>query len=313
MSIKELLGIEYPVFQGAMAHIATGEFAAAVSNTGALGIIASGGMDPETLRQHIETCQSKTSKPFAVNLMLMNPHCEAMIDIIIDHGVKVVTTGAGSPGPFMEKLKAANIKVIPVVPSVALAKRMEQIGADAVVVEGTESGGHVGDLTTLALVPQVVDAISIPVVAAGGVASGRQMAAVLALGAVGVQIGTMLLVANECPVHESYKDAIIKAKDTDTVVTGRIAGVPVRILKNKMAKEYVAKEKEGYTVEQLEYLTLGSLRRAVFDGDVRGGSVMTGQVAGMVKERKPLKVIIETLIEETRETLEKMPKLEELL
>jgi len=307
MTLDKLLNIKYPMIQGGMANIATAKFAAAISNIGALGTIASGAMNPEQLEEAIIECKSLTDKPFAVNLMLMNWHMDALVDIVCKHKVPVVTTGAGNPGIYMEKLKAAGTLVIPVVPSVALARRVEQAGADAVIVEGTEAGGHVGELTTMALVPQVVERVNIPVIAAGGIASGKQLVAAYALGASGVQVGTCLLVSEECPIHENFKNAVLKAKDTDTIVTGRSAGVPVRILKNKMARTYVALEKEGKTAEELEHLTLGALKKAVFEGDVQNGSVMVGQVAGMLKEVKPAKEIIDNIFAEAQEEVKKLP------
>ena len=308
MKLNELLGIKYPLIQGAMANIATARFAATISEIGALGIIGAGAMLPEDLEQAILDCHALTAKPFGVNLMLMNPHCQQMVEVIVKYKdwVKVVTTGAGNPGPFIPPLKAAGILVAPVVPSVALAKRVEKAGADFVIVEGTEAGGHVGELTTMALVPQVADEVAIPVVAAGGIASGRQLLAAQILGAAGVQVGTCLLLAEECEIHENYKQAVAKAKDTSTVVTGRSAGVPVRILKNKMAREYTSLEKAGKTREELEHLTLGALRKAVFDGDVDMGSVMMGQVAGMISQIKPAKAIIETLFQEAQTELDKL-------
>lgn len=296
MRLNEILGTEYPIIQGGMANIATGTFAAAVSNAGALGLIGAGGMKAEQLREEIRICKSLTQKPFGVNIMLMNPEVEQIAQVVIEEGVSVVTTGAGNPGKYMAAWKEAGIKVIPVVPAAVLAKRMEKAGADAVIAEGTESGGHVGEMTTMALVPQVVDAVNIPVISAGGIADGRQLLAAFALGAVGVQVGTCLLASEECPIHENYKNAVLKAGDNDTVVTGRIAGVPVRILKNRMAREYVKQEKAGVDKMELEKYTLGSLRRAVFDGDTETGSLMAGQVAGMVKEIRPLRVIFEQLM-----------------
>lgn len=304
MKLNELLNIKYPLIQGGMANIATGEFAASVSNAGGLGLIGAGGMNVETLKENIQRCKSLTNKPFGVNIMLMNPQADEMAQVIIDEQVKVVTTGAGNPVKYIKAWKEAGIIVIPVVPSVALAKRVERSGVDAVIVEGTEAGGHIGELTTIALVPQVVDAVNIPVIAAGGIASGRQILAAYALGAVGVQVGTCLLASEECPIHENYKNAVLKAKDTDTTVTGRIAGTPVRILKNKMAKDYIKKEKTGATQEELEVYTLGSLRKAVFDGDVQMGSLMAGQVAGMVHEIKPVKEIIDNLFIEYQEAFQ---------
>lgn len=296
MRLNQILGTEYPIIQGGMANIATGKFAAAVSNAGALGLIGAGGMSAEQLRQEILTCKSLTQKPFGVNIMLMNPEADKMAQIVIEENVPVVTTGAGNPGKYIPDWKNAGIKVIPVVPAVVLAKRMESAGADAVIAEGTESGGHVGEMTTMALVPQVVDAINIPVIAAGGIADGRQLLAAFALGASGVQLGTCLLASEECPIHDNYKQAILKASDNDTIVTGRIAGVPVRILKNRMARQYVKQEKAGADKMELEKYTLGSLRRAVFDGDTDTGSLMAGQVAGMITEIRPLRSIFEDLM-----------------
>lgn len=295
MKLNEFLGTEFPFIQGGMANIATGAFAAACSNAGGLGLVACGGMNTEQFRAEIRNCKQLTDKPFGVNLMLMNANADEMADMIIEEGVKFVTTGAGNPAKYMAKWKEAGIKVMPVVPSVALAKRMERSGADAVIAEGTESGGHIGETTTMALVPQIVDAVSIPVIAAGGVADGRQVTAVAALGAAGVQMGTCLLVSQECPIHDNYKQAILNAKDRDTTVTGRKAGAPVRILKNPMAKAYLKMEDEGATLEQLEHFTLGSLRRAVFDGDTKNGSLMAGQVAGQLKEIKSARQIFTDL------------------
>lgn len=304
MRLNEILGTKYPFIQGGMANIATGTFAAAVSNAGALGLIGAGGMSADQLREEIRICKSLTKNPFGVNIMLMNPQAEEMAQIVIDEQIPVVTTGAGNPGKYIPSWKAAGIKVIPVVPAVVLAKRMEQSGADAVIAEGTESGGHVGEMTTMALVPQVVDAVKIPVIAAGGIADGRQLLAAFALGAVGVQLGTCLLASEECPIHQNYKNALLKASDNDTVVTGRIAGVPVRILKNRMAREYVKQEKAGADKMELEHYTLGSLRRAVFDGDTETGSLMAGQVAGMLTEIRPLQVIFEDLMSGMNQCLE---------
>ena len=306
MKINEILGTKYPFIQGGMANIATGEFAAAVSNAGGLGLIGAGGMDADMLRDNIRKCKSLTDKPFGVNIMLMNPHADAMSDIVVEEGVKIITTGAGNPGKYVEKWKNAGIIVIPVVASVALAKKMESLGVDALVAEGTEAGGHIGETTTMALVPQIVDAVSIPVVAAGGIASGRQLAAAFALGACGAQLGTCLLVSEECPIHQAYKEAIVKASDISTVVTGRIAGTPVRIIKNTMAREYIKMEKEGADKMDLEKFTLGSLRRAVFEGDTKTGSLMAGQVAGQLNEIKPLSVIFEEMYNGYTETINKL-------
>ena len=295
MKLNELLPIEFPFIQGGMANIATGKFAAAVSNAGALGLIGSGGMNLEMLRENIHICRSLTEKPFGVNIMLMHPQAAEMAKLVTEEKVPIVTTGAGNPGAYIDLWKQAGAKVIPVVPGVALAKRVADHGADAVIAEGTESGGHVGELTTMALVPQVADAVEIPVIAAGGIADGRQLLAAFALGAVGVQLGTCLLVSEECPVHENYKQAVLKAKDNSTIVTGRSSGAPVRVLKNRMAREYVKQEKAGMDRMELEKYTLGSLRRAVFDGDVETGSLMAGQVAGQLHEIKPLRRIFEDL------------------
>lgn len=297
MRLNEMLGIKYPFIQGGMANIATGEFAAAVSNAGGLGLIGAGGMNAETLRANIRRCKELTNEKFGVNLMLMNPEVDAMADVIVEEGVKIVTTGAGSPGKYMEKWKAAGMFIMPVVSSAILAKKMEKEGADAIIAEGTESGGHVGEMTTMTLVPQVIDAVNLPVIAAGGIADGRQLAAAFALGAVGVQLGTCLLVSKECPIHEAYKEAVLKAKDNDTIVTGRIAGTPVRILKNAMAREYVKQEKAGADKMELEKFTLGSLRRAVFEGDVKTGSLMAGQVAGQLNEIRSIAEIFEDMYE----------------
>ena len=306
MKLNEILGIKYPLMQGGMANIATGEFAAAVSNAGGLGLIGAAGMTPEALRENIHIAKEKTGEKFGVNLMLMNPQVEEMAQIVVEEGIKYLTTGAGNPGKYMQKWKEAGIFVMPVVASVALARLMEKAGADAVIAEGTESGGHIGELTTMALVPQVVDAVNIPVIAAGGIADGRQLAAAYCLGAAGAQVGTCLLVSEECPVHKAYKEAVVKAKDIDTIVTGRIAGTPVRILKNKMAREYVKKEKAGADLMELEQYTLGSLRRAVVQGDVQTGSVMAGQVAGQLTEIRSVAQILEKLHNGSLEVMKKL-------
>lgn len=306
MKLNEILGIKYPLIQGGMANIATGEFAAAVSNAGGLGLIGAAGMTPEALRENIHIAKEKTREKFGVNLMLMNPRVEEMAQIVVEEGIKYLTTGAGNPGKYMQKWKEAGVFVMPVVASVALARLMEKAGADAVIAEGTESGGHIGELTTMALVPQVVDAVNIPVIAAGGIADGRQLAAAYCLGAAGAQVGTCLLVSEECPVHKAYKEAVVKAKDIDTIVTGRIAGTPVRILKNKMAREYVKKEKAGADLMELEQYTLGSLRRAVVQGDVQTGSVMAGQVAGQLTEIRSLAQILEKLHNGSLEVMKKL-------
>ena len=296
MKLNELLGIEFPIIQGGMANVATGKFAAAVSNAGALGLVAGGGLDAEALRAEIRDAKATTDKPFGVNLMLMNPHIDELARVVVEEGVQVVTTGAGNPGKYVPAWKEAGIKVFPVVAAPVLAKRLERYGIDGVIAEGTESGGHVGEMTTMALVPQVADAVSVPVIAAGGIADGRQLAAAFALGACGVQVGTCLLASEECPIHDNYKQTVLKAGANDTVVTGRSGGAPVRVLKNKMAREYLRMEKQNLPLEEMEKLTLGSLRRAVFDGDVDTGSFMAGQVAGMIHEIKPLRQIFEELM-----------------
>ena len=308
IKLQELLGTTYPIIQGGMANIATGEFAAAVSNAGALGLIGAGGMTADTLRDEIHKCRQLTDKPFGVNIMLMNPQAAQMAKIVVEEQVPVVTTGAGNPGVYMEQWKSAGSKVFPVVAAPILAKRLEQAGADAIIAEGTESGGHVGEMTTMTLVPQVVDTVKIPVIAAGGIADGRQLAAAFALGACGVQLGTCLLVSQECPIHPNYKQALLKARGTDTIVTGRIAGAPVRILKNRMAKKYVSREKAGADKMELEHYTLGSLRRAVFDGDTDTGSLMAGQVAGQLTTIKPLAELLENLWDEYRSYLGQLTK-----
>lgn len=294
--LNEILGTKYPIIQGGMANIATGEFAAACSNAGALGLIGAGGMNTDTLRDNIRRCKALTDKPFGVNIMLMHPQADAFAKIVVEEGVKVVTTGAGNPGKYMKEWKAAGITVIPVVAAAVLARHLVKCGADAVIAEGTESGGHVGEMGTMALIPQVCDAVDVPVIAAGGIADGRQLLAAFALGACGVQVGTCLLASAECPIHENYKTAILKAKDSDTIVTGRIGGSPVRVLKNRMSREYVRLEKQGADKMELEKFTLGSLRRAVFDGDTDNGSLMAGQVAGMLHQVRPVAEIFAELM-----------------
>lgn len=298
MRLNQILGTEFPIMQGGMAQVATGAFAAAVSNAGALGIIGTGAMNGEMMRKEIETAKSLTDKPFGVNLMMMNPDVEEMAQIIAEEKPSVVTTGAGNPGKYVKMWKEQGIKVIPVVSSVALAKRLEREGVDAIIAEGTESGGHIGELTTMVLLPQVADAVSVPVIGAGGIASGRQMKAAEILGAVGVQIGTVLLGSEECPIHANYKNALIKAKDRATVVTGRSVGVPVRVLKNGMTRDYLELEQSGAEKMELEKFTLGALRRAVHEGDVDRGSLMAGQDASYIKEVRPLRVILEEMMKE---------------
>ena len=305
MTITKLLGIKYPIFQGAMAQIARHELVSAVSNAGALGILASGGVSPEELRKEIRQCKELTDKPFAVNLMLMMPNIDEIIDVVIEEGVQIVTTGAGTPRKFMPRLKEAGVKVIPVIPSVKAAVKMEELGCDAIVVEGMEAGGHVGNSTTMALLPQVTSAVNSPVSAAGGIADGRGMAAAYCLGASGVQMGTVFLASEECPVTDAYKNMILEAVDTSTTLTGEKFGAPVRGIKNELTKRYHELEEQSSTLMELEELTLGSLRRAVYDGDVENGSVMAGQIAGLVSEIRPVKVIIESVIAEAKNVLKK--------
>ena len=294
--ITELLGIEYPIIQGGMAWVAESHLAAAVSAGGGLGLIGGANAPAEVIRIYIREVKAVSDKPFGVNVMLMSPYADEVAKVIVEEGVKVVTTGAGNPEKYMEMWKAAGIKVIPVVASVALAKRMERYGADAVVAEGTESGGHIGEATTMTLVPQVVDAVSIPVIAAGGIGDGRGIAAAFMLGAEAVQMGTRFLVAKECTVHQNYKDRVLKAKDIDSTVTGRTHGHPVRCLRNQMTREYVKLENEGKSFEELEYLTLGTLRKAVQEGDVTNGTVMAGQIAGMVSKEQTCKEMIDEMM-----------------
>ncbi|MCU6761491.1 Nitronate monooxygenase [uncultured Roseburia sp.] len=290
--ITELLGIEHPIIQGGMAWAAEHHLAAAVSEAGGLGLIGAASAPEDVIRREIRAAKELTDKPFGVNVMLLSPYADEVAKVVVEEGIKVVTTGAGNPGKYMEMWKAAGIKVIPVVASVALARMMEKAGADAVVAEGTESGGHIGAATTMTLVPQVVDAVTIPVIAAGGIADGRGLAAAMMLGAQAVQIGTRFCVANECICHENYKKKIIKAKDIDSTVTGRSHGHPIRCLRNQMTREYIKLEEQGAGFEELEHLTLGSLRNAVIDGDVKTGTVMAGQIAGMVKEEQSCAEII---------------------
>ena len=304
MAITKLLGIKYPVFQGGMAQIARHELASAVSNAGGLGIIASGGMSIEQIREEIVNCKKHTDKPFAVNLMLMMHNIDEIIDVVIEEGVGIVTTGAGTPRKYMPKLKEAGIKVIPVIPSVKAAKKMEELGCDAVVVEGMEAGGHVGESTTMALLPQVTSAVNIPVIAAGGIADGRGVAAAYCLGASGVQMGTVFLATDECPVSENYKNAILEAVDTSTTLTGTKFGAPVRGIKNELTRRYHELEEKSSTLMELEELTLGSLRKAAYEGDVENGSIMSGQIAGLVNEIRPVKDVIEGIFEEAQKILE---------
>lgn len=302
--ICEILNVKYPIIQGGMAWVADSNLAAAVSNAGGFGIIGTGSATADIVKKEIDNCRRLTDKPFGVNVMLMSPNTDEVIDLIIEEKPAGITTGAGNPAKYMERLKEAGIKVIPVVPTVALAQRMEKLGADAVIAEGTEAGGHIGELTTMVLVPQVAEALNIPVIAAGGVADGRGIAASFALGAEGVQIGTRFICSEECNIHQNYKDAVLKAKDRDAVVTGRPTGHPVRTLKNKLAKKFLKMEKEGASPEELEKLGAGALRLAVVEGDKDGGSFMAGQSAAMVREIKPCKEIVEEI---SKQALDIMP------
>ena len=304
--LTRLLGIECPIIQGGMAWVAEYHLAGAVSEAGGLGLIGAASAPADWVRDQIRSVRKLTEKPFGVNIMLMSPYADEVAKVIVEEQVPIVTTGAGSPEKYMKMWKEAGVKVIPVVASAALAKRMERCGADAVVAEGCEAGGHIGESTTMVLVPQIVDAVGIPVIAAGGIADGRGMAAAFMLGASGVQMGTHFVVTDECQVHENYKEKIIKAKDIDTRVTGRTTGHPVRALRNDMTRRYLELENQGAGFEELENLTIGGLRKAVVEGDVKNGSVMAGQIAGMVKERMSCRALIEKMMKETDERMKGM-------
>ena len=301
--VTELLGIQYPIIQGGMAWVAEQHLAAAVSEAGGLGLLGGASAPGEVIREEIREVKKLTKKPFGVNVMLMSPHADEVAKVVVEEGIKVVTTGAGIPAKYMPMWKEAGVKVIPVVASVAQARMMEKAGADAVVAEGMESGGHIGETTTMALVPQVVDAVSIPVIAAGGIGDGRGVAAAFMLGAEAVQVGTRFVVAKESIVHANYKNRVIKAKDIDSTITGVSHGHPVRCLRNKMTREYLKLEKEGKTFEELEYLTLGTLRKAVIEGDVETGTVMAGQIAGMIKKEQTCQEIIEEMMAQAEKLL----------
>ena len=301
--VTELLQIEYPIIQGGMAWVAEHHLAAAVSEAGGFGLIGAASAPPEIVREEIRKAKELTDKPFGVNIMLLNPNADEVAKIVVEEGIQAVTTGAGNPEKYMPMWKEAGVKVIPVVASVAMAKRMERYGADAVVAEGMEAGGHIGNQTTMALIPQIVDAVNIPVIAAGGIGDGRGVAASFMLGAEGVQMGTRFVVADESIVHDNYKDRIVKAKDIDYVVTGQSTGHPVRCLRNQMTKEYIKKEQEGVPFEELERMTLGSLRKAVMDGDILNGTVMAGQIAGLVSKRQSCKEILQEIMTEAEKLL----------
>ena len=295
MNLQKILNIKYPFIQGGMANIATGKFAAAVSEAGGLGLIGSGGMTVEQLKENINIAKQNTNKPFGVNIMLMHPEVDKIADLIIEMDVKIVTTGAGNPAKFIEKWKKSGIKIFPVIPNPTLALKMEQLGVDGVIAEGMEAGGHIGKMTTMTLIPQVVEKVKIPVIAAGGIASGKQILACEILGAVGVQMGTIFLTTDECPIHENYKNKILKSKDNNVTIIGHNIGLPIRLLRNEMTREYQEKEKLGADKFELETYTLGSLRRAVFDGDTDKGSLMAGLVVGQLKEQKNIKNLLDEL------------------
>lgn len=294
--VTELLGIKYPIFQGGMAWIADASLASAVSNAGGLGLIACGVLTPDKVRSQIRACREMTDKPFGLNIMLMSRYIDDIMQLVLDEDIKVITTGAGNPGKYIKKLKENNVKVIPVAGSVAIAKRVARVGADAVIAEGMESGGHLGEMTTMALVPQVIDAVDIPVIAAGGIADGRGMAAAFMLGAQGVQVGTRFLTSYECNVSRPYKDAILNARDSSTTITGRTTGHPIRVIKNKLTRQLIQMENHGEDPEKIAELGVGALQKAVIDGDIEYGSVMSGQVAGMLDKEQTCREIIEDLM-----------------
>lgn len=304
--LTEILNIKYPIIQGGMAWISEANLAAAVSNAGGLGVIAAGNAERTIIEKEIKLIQSLTDKPYALNIMLLSPYAEDMIQMAIDYKVPIVITGAGNPGKYMDSLKSAGIKVIPVVASVALAKRMQSLGADAVIAEGMEAGGHIGELTSMTLIPQVVDAVQIPVIAAGGIGDGRGVAAAMMLGAQGIQVGTRFLVAHECVVHPEYKAAILKAKDTSTAVTGRQTGHPVRIIKNKLYRKYQQLEKDNPDPEALEQLGAGSLRKSAVEGNMTEGSIMAGQIAGLIHQEESTKAIVESLFFDSQKIIQRM-------
>ena len=307
--ITELLNIKYPIIQGGMAWIATHKLAAAVSDAGGLGIIAAGSLPGDVIREEIRKLKELTDQPFGVNIMLMSPYAEDIVGIVCEEGVPVVTTGAGNPGIYIPKLKEHNVKIIPVVPTVSLAKRLEKQGADALIVEGTEAGGHIGEITTMALVPQVADAVNIPIIAAGGIADGRGFVASLALGAEGVQMGTRFVCSSEADIHKNYKEMITKAKDRDALVTGRSTGHPIRVIKNKFSREFIDLEKTDIDIMELEKLSVGRLKLAAYKGDVINGSIMAGQISGLINEIQSCHDIIGSMVEQGNRVLEKLSSL----
>lgn len=306
MNLQELLNIKYPFIQGGMAHIATGEFAAKSSNEGAMGLISTGGLPIETIKKEIEKCKSMTDKPFGLNIMLMHREADKIAELVCDYNIKFVTTGAGNPGKYIEKWKSNGVKIFPVVSNKALAIRLERLGVDGLIAEGSEAGGHIGELSTMVLVKEIVDSVNIPVVAAGGIGSGEQILAAEALGACGVQIGTILLGSEECPIHNNYKEKIISSKSSQVTVVGRINGLATRVIKNNMSKEYTRLEKLNTNIEELELLTYGALKEAVKNGDIVNGSIMCGQIVGSVQKVEPLKEIFERLISEYNLAKEKI-------
>jgi len=305
-AICDLFGIKYPIIQGGMAHVATAELAAAVSNAGGLGIVGGGAPEPDWLREQIRLTREKTDKPFGANIVLIAPKAEELIEVILEEKVAVVTTGAGNPGPYIPRFKEAGIKVMPVVASVALGRRLERAGVDAFVAEGMESGGETGQITTMALVPQVVDRVKVPVVVAGGIADGRGLAAALALGAQGIQMGTRFVCSEECVAHPDFKKAILGASDRSTVLSGQSTGYPLRCLENKFARDFMEKETSGMPIEELFQLGVGKMRQGMIDGDIEGGTLLAGQIAGMIKEVKPVKVIIEEIVAEAEAILARL-------
>jgi len=309
LAICELLGIKYPIIQGGMAWLGTFELVSAVSNAGGLGVIGSGDAPPDWLRKQIRATRERTDRPFGVNIMLMSPFVKENLHIVIEEGVKVVTFGGGNPGPYIPALKEANIKLLPVVSSVALARRLERLGADAIIAEGMESGGHIGETTTMALVPQVVQSVKLPVIAAGGIADGRGLVAALALGAQGIQMGTRFICSQECIAHPRFKEQILQAHDRSTVVTGESTGHPVRCLENRLTREFRAREKAGASKEELEELGRGRLKSGVIDGNIEEGSLMAGQIAGLIRDIRPVKEIIESIIAEAEEIIENLYRL----
>ena len=307
--ISRILNIQYPILQGGMAWVATHKLAAAVSNAGGLGIIASGSLPGDVIREEIRKLKEETDKPFGVNIMLMSPYAEDIVDIICEEGVPVVTTGAGNPGIYIPKLKEHNVKIIPVVPTVSLAKRLERQGADAIIVEGTEAGGHIGEITTMALVPQVADAVNIPVIAAGGIADGRGFVAALALGAEGVQMGTRFVCSTDADIHDNYKEMITKAKDRDALVAGRSTGHPIRVLKNSFTREFAELEKTDIDLMELEKFSVGKLKLAAYKGDVVNGSIMAGQISGLINEIQSCRNIIDSIVNQAGKVIDGLSSL----